>query len=225
MPQITAPLRAMQDLFGALNPYRSTDEVTPVITAFSFETRDEKLVAITTDRYMIGEYTLGEIKQRDDVLTFYDVPERWMVPGDVAMFVRSVSANMLLMPKSVADYMVRVEQLADSVGGHIIVEVFHREEKIVEISRRFRGMSGHYPPVHKLFPDDEPVVGVTHVALSPKFLERLAKSTRAAGRSNSMVEFRMYAPDNESTKPKPILIVFDELPLRVMLQPFIRTRS
>lgn len=156
-------------------------ESTPILTAISVTVEGNKLTAIATDRYIVGEIGF----ELDD---FY-------ATEPFTIQLSSTDWQTVAKLKSSADITVE--------GATVTVQAGHTEMRLIQVS-------GNFPPVARLLPEDHETEGLPVVALNLDFLTRIAKLRTPFGISEGTrckgQPWKFQAKPTDSGKPGPVLL-------------------
>lgn len=176
MHTLTMPLADALLASKALLNHVSTDKVTPVITQAAIVEHNDNRYLVATDRYSFGRFLLG----RDD--TFTGDPGQ-MFPRDALTWVSKINVKqlrkgwLLASPLTDGGYGIRFTWTPGEGHGGIPMEldVAIIVSDKVERSQTFDVASGNYPPVVRLWRDDDQEThAATNVALSATSLSKIA---------------------------------------------------
>lgn len=232
---ITLPLHEALTAFKSVLPHASTDDITPIITALSIVSTDDKTGShlVATDRYSVGRYELS--------VPIGDLAEGvvgFLVPRQAASWITRLTFGVLRYGKeSWAQYRVRITQAVDDEKPfvrEVTVALIHGQTEDVGLGypafhedaqpeqlRVFDGLGGNFPPVLRLFPDETTKLGVERLALSPWLISRIATSIVAAtGKKTDPGHFTFTAAT--SGKPGPVMVEAGKLSMLIQPNSMIR---
>jgi hypothetical protein len=204
----------------AVTLHASKDDVTPIICAVEVGSR----FFTATDRYTVGQWE-------------HTAPDADSEPNTAADEVT------ILLPRKTAEWLAKQTPKvlgidALTAGAHsILIEdgaVSILENAGEETGRtiavqRFEKISGNFPPVARLFPDESTLEAnagdtPTAVNLKPAVLEKFTKGAIRAGDRNEAMRFQLTTSGNPK-KPGPVLVTFgSSRQFKGLLQPIYLLR-
>ena len=198
MTTLSLPITEAVRACAAVLPHISTDVMTPVLNAA--HVKDEWLTA--TDRYTVARH----------VLPAGSADGEMMIPLDAVKWVARFPMKQLLGMQEL--YILRVTQ---DERKEVTAELVIGDE--VEQLRRFRGVSGSFPLVAKLFDAFEPAEEAEPVALS---VDSLSKFTAFARTYVPGVPIHFFPSKREASKPGPMRVKFPDFEALVQPSIFIK---
>jgi hypothetical protein len=171
-------------------------EVSEVITGAHITTKG---MLLATDRYTVGQYTPPTV----DIDGGF---EGATVPIEAVKFVAKMRATQLGMGKNMAhEYAVRLIFQPEILNFRIELGYVSADQWNMESSATFTQITGNYPPVARLFPDESTEFGIERpLRLNTAFLARIQTATKWLG-SDATAVFRFVHSDNPN-KPGPVYV-------------------
>lgn len=210
---IDFPFTEAVNAFNAVMPHASKDDLTRIITGVHIDA-EGSLVA--TDRYSVGRYKpaydshdfLRPRMQGDDFAGA-------TLPIEAVKWIAGLRATKLAAGKyAVSSYGVRlvVDSDAKTVKVALVQGVdwehyddHEDDDSNVEQSARFDLLAGNYPPVARLFPNEQTEFGTDQISLKMEFLVRIATATKWLGDRSDVARFKFTKTANPA-KPGPVWV-------------------
>lgn len=186
----------------------SSDDVTPILCAIELTVTPTEWRAVATDRYVVAELT-GDM-------------------GDYVHTLTNEPFTVLIRAKDVADYAKRMGARSNApVMFTVSDDGLEIELNNHDVRSGYRLMSGNFPPVARLFPEDSALTDTGALSIDPNKLARLGKiltpleiSMRPAHRKELATYMRFTEAGN---RPGPVLITRgpNATGYRALIQPML----
>lgn len=187
--------------FNAVMPHTAgSREVSEVITGVQMGA-DGSLLA--TDRYTVGQYTPPTV----DIDGGF---EGAIVPIEAVKHVAKMRATHLGMGRNMAhEYAVRLIFQPEILNFTVELGYGDADHWVTEQSATFTQITGNYPPVARLFPDESTEFGTDRpLSLRSDFLARIGVATKwlgGLGNGDNCARYQFIKTDNPS-KPGPVYV-------------------
>lgn len=189
----------------------SKDDVTPVLTAVSWQVRDKHIHLLATDRYRVHETLIPRPKGvAQGEFLMHRAQAEWIL------------ANSHKPARHYSEQSIRITWTADDGPGRIKAEVIASSEPDAPVFiYDTAAVKGVFPPVHRLFSGhDGEEARQEAVGLDPSLVARLADLVQYRGEP---LIFSM--PKQADGKTGPVMVRNTHGTARALVQPNLLTRA
>lgn len=167
---VTLPLEVAIEAFAAVLPHASTDAVTPILCSVQLVPADDAVTLYATDRYTVGRFTVPLLTSDVDAMPATDHAEPFNIPTEAATWIAKTVTKTLRHANGAVAYAVVIEDDAEAktVTVSLVPELTGKPER----AQAFERVTGNFPPVSRLFPEDEGAMPDV-IGLSPQMLSRV----------------------------------------------------